>query len=199
MGTRNLTAVMVDGEYKVAQYGQWDGYPSGQGATILEFLRSLDEEKMKRFVKKVKAVGELSDEENLKQWAECGSDPDSDYVTEEVSKKHTKKYPESSRDTGGKILSVILEKKAGIFLNNEIDFVSDSLFCEWAYVVDLDANTFEVFEGFNKTPLENDERFANFSDQCKQEYYPVKLRKKYDLDKLPTVEEMVKELEGETF
>ena len=26
MGTRNLTAVFMDGEYKVAQYGQWDGY-----------------------------------------------------------------------------------------------------------------------------------------------------------------------------
>ena len=28
MGTRNLTCVFKDGEYKVAQYGQWDGYPS---------------------------------------------------------------------------------------------------------------------------------------------------------------------------
>lgn len=31
MGTRNLTAVYLDGQYKVAQYGQWDGYPEGQG------------------------------------------------------------------------------------------------------------------------------------------------------------------------
>lgn len=27
MGTRHLTAVVIDGDYKVAQYGQWDGYP----------------------------------------------------------------------------------------------------------------------------------------------------------------------------
>src|SRR3546814_20563425 len=39
MGTRNLTCVVVDGAYKVAQYGQWDGYPSGQGATARAFLR----------------------------------------------------------------------------------------------------------------------------------------------------------------
>lgn len=26
MGTRNLTVVYIDGKYKVAQYGQWDGY-----------------------------------------------------------------------------------------------------------------------------------------------------------------------------
>jgi len=36
MGTRNLTKVIDrDGVVKVAQYGQWDGYPSGQGVTAL--------------------------------------------------------------------------------------------------------------------------------------------------------------------
>ena len=39
MGTRNLTGVYLDGQYKVAQYGQWDGYPEGQGITVLTFLR----------------------------------------------------------------------------------------------------------------------------------------------------------------
>ena len=39
MGTRHVTAVFLNGEPRVAQYGQWDGYPSGQGVTILDFLR----------------------------------------------------------------------------------------------------------------------------------------------------------------
>ena len=30
MGTRHLIAVQLDGEYKIAQYGQWDGYPEGK-------------------------------------------------------------------------------------------------------------------------------------------------------------------------
>ena len=42
MGTRHLICVVSDGDYKVAQYGQWDGYPSGQGAAILEFLHKED-------------------------------------------------------------------------------------------------------------------------------------------------------------
>jgi len=29
MGTRNLTIVTSNGKTKVAQYGQWDGYPGG--------------------------------------------------------------------------------------------------------------------------------------------------------------------------
>ena len=42
MGTRNLTCVYKNGEYRVAQYGQWDGYPEGQGVTILEFLHRVN-------------------------------------------------------------------------------------------------------------------------------------------------------------
>ena len=37
MTTRSLTAVKINGEYKIAQYGYYDGYPSGQGVTILKF------------------------------------------------------------------------------------------------------------------------------------------------------------------
>lgn len=52
MGTRNLTIVKLDGEYKVAQYGQWDGYPGGQGLRCLSFLRLLmDPEKFKAAVR----------------------------------------------------------------------------------------------------------------------------------------------------
>lgn len=58
MGTRHLTAVFVDGEYKVAQYGQWDGYPEGQGLTCLEFARSVLANKTDRaaFAEKVRAA-----------------------------------------------------------------------------------------------------------------------------------------------
>lgn len=39
MGTRNLVAVQIDGQYKIAQYGQWGGYPEGKGVDALTFLR----------------------------------------------------------------------------------------------------------------------------------------------------------------
>lgn len=39
MGTRNLVAVQIDGQYKIAQYGQWGGYLEGKGVDVLTFLR----------------------------------------------------------------------------------------------------------------------------------------------------------------
>src|SRR4051812_8314171 len=38
MGTRHLTRVIVNGQCVISQYGQWDGYPTGQGHTIAKFL-----------------------------------------------------------------------------------------------------------------------------------------------------------------
>lgn len=51
------------------------------------------------------------------------------------------------------------------------------MFCEWAYVIDLQKGTFEVYEGFQKEPISEDERFYSFFEQPEHRtdaYYPVK-------------------------
>ena len=40
MGTRNITRVIQNGKMVVSQYGQWDGYPTGQLKTIVDFVRN---------------------------------------------------------------------------------------------------------------------------------------------------------------
>ena len=52
MGTRHLICVKLDGEYKIAQYGQWDGYPEGAGLEVLRFLRERMEGK--RFIENLR-------------------------------------------------------------------------------------------------------------------------------------------------
>ena len=42
MGTRNLTVVVKDEQVRVAQYGQWDGYPEVTGRGILKILREIN-------------------------------------------------------------------------------------------------------------------------------------------------------------
>lgn len=183
MGTRNLTMVISQGETKVAQYGQWDGYPEGQGKTILNFLRKCDLDKFKTKVNKLRWI---TDAESKKIYKD---------------KNWVKKYPYLNRDTGGEILNAIYygemeitvdvgkrEKIKVEFLSNEEEFAGDSLMNEWTYVIDLDKNTFEVYKGFNTDPLTQNDRFFKYFNKPSYRtdvYYPVKLAKTYSLSKLP--------------
>jgi hypothetical protein len=180
MGTRHLVAVKLDGDYKVAQYGQWDGYPTGQGETVLEFLAKMDRP---AFEQKLRAASFLTpaDVEIINETIR----------TEGLQEKWQRRWPELSRDTGADILQMVQDRPTGIKLKNSLGFAADSLFCEWAYVIDLDANTLEVFRGFNKEPLAAEERFFGVtSDDAAEGYQPVKKAASYPLDALPTLEQM---------
>lgn len=181
MGTRHLIAVQLDGQYRVAQYGQWDGYPSGQGATVLKFLKKWDRP---TFEAKLRAVAWITQEEldalNARIKAERLDWPSL--------------WPELHRDTGAEILRLVQDRDAGIKLRNQIDFAANSLMCEWGYVIDLDANTLEVFKGFQKLPLPKEDRFANFkptdSREAVEGYYQIRRVASYPLDKLPSMTRM---------
>lgn len=167
--------VVSEGKTKVAQYGQWDGYPEGQGVTALNFLRKAD---LKQFKEKVDALEWLTEEE-LKAIDAAGD--------------WTKTHPHLSRDRGAEILELVYNGSATKLMNKEA-FAGDSLMNEWTYVVDLDKNTFEVYEGFNKEPLQETDRFYSYFDHPSHRdeiYCPVKMVKSYDLNSLPTEEEFI--------
>jgi hypothetical protein len=192
MGTRNLTIVQSDGKYKVGQYCQWDGYPSGQGITILETLRNMDPVfDIPSFKQKVDGLKQLTSEEVQAYWAQCGAD-DSGWVGMDVSEKFKEKYAHLHRDFGGRIIEAIATGKVTeVFA--DVAFAGDSLFCEWAYVIDLDKNTFEVYKGFNECPLKKGERFKFLTRRKTKKdpnpYKPVRLLASWPLDALPTDEE----------
>jgi hypothetical protein len=182
MGTRHLIAVQLDGKYRIAQYGQWDGYPSGQGADVLKFLRKMNRPK---FEEKLRAASFCTDAD----WAEIKARIERDNLGGH-NEQWKEVWPELSRDTGAKVLALVQEKEAGIKLRDQIDFAANSLMCEWGYVIDLDTNTLEVFKGFQKNPLPEGDRFANFRPTNPREavegYYQIRRIASYSLDKLPT-------------
>lgn len=68
-----------------------------------------------------------------------------------------------------------------------LKFAANSLLCEWAYVVDFDRNTFEVFEGCNRDQLDDSERFKFLEGATvDKEYKAVKLAARFPLDNLPS-------------
>lgn len=66
---------------------------------------------------------------------------------------------------------------------NSHDFLYDSLFCEYAYIVNLDTNMLEFYKGFNKDRNALG-RYSNFKADEDSKYYGVKLNQEIPLDDL---------------
>lgn len=184
MGTRHSTVVFHDGKYKVAQYGQWDGYVSGQGIGILAFLR----DKMRgSFVPKALDKIFYPTDVQIEEYQSI--------IEKTPNASIRSLYPSLSRDTGGDILELLQDSTEPVPLRLDINFLADSLFCEYAYIVDFDKGTFEVYRGFNKEPLTPEDRFYSLELHEKgrsgDQYYPVKLIATFDLAKLPTDQEFL--------
>ena len=168
MGTRNLTAVILGGKHVVAQYGQWDGYPEGNGVKVLNFIREND---MNGFAEKCKKLHFATDEE--------------------LDGKTLDDYPHMSRDHGAGILELIMKNDIDI-LQDSMSFGADSLFCEWAYVLDLDNRKLECYEGFNRNKVPDTNRFSVFKKDDESGYEHVELKHVFDFDNLPTDEDFVR-------
>jgi hypothetical protein len=63
------------------------------------------------------------------------------------------------------------------------DFPADSIRCEWGYLIDLDAATFEVYRGFQRAPHQAG-RFAD-RPRADERCYPVALVASWPLANLP--------------
>jgi hypothetical protein len=177
MGTRHLIAVKLDNDLKVAQYGQWDGYPDGQGVSVLTFLRSLAGDRRDDFASKVRAL----------RWATADDLSKAQAEIEASGKSVAMTFPEYSRDTSADLLHLIDVGRVTV-VKDDRSFAGDGLFCEWAYLVDLDKNTLEVYEGFQQGTVHG--YFANY-ERGGSEYAPVTLRQSFDLSALPTDHEFL--------
>lgn len=162
MGTRHLISVKIDGEPKIAQYGQWDGYPSGQGMTVLNFLRRYNRAKFENRLIHTRFTTP-KDEADIDSFLELIDSKDGWMNQEE---RFNKEYPYFSRDIGGKILQMVHDSEGEVLLRNNMDFLTDGVFCEWAYIIDLDSNQLEVYsdggtkiKSYNLTELPTDEQF----------------------------------------
>jgi hypothetical protein len=134
MGTRNLTVVIdKSGQTKVAQYGQFDGYPSYSGITALEFLR--DDGNQALLSAKLDLVQFIGDEEVNELYSQFDN-------TDWENKDFLNAYPGLHRDTGVDILSVVANAIAPVKTVDNTDFANDSLFCEGIYEVDFSTNKF---------------------------------------------------------
>lgn len=181
MGTRGFMGLVIDETEKIG-YMQYDSYPSGVGVRVLEDLRSLTRnmDELTRLARELAVVNNdtpplPSEIENLKMHADL-----------RVSEQSYDDWYCLLRETHGQFGMTL---GCG-YIEDHHTFPTDSLFCEWGYLVDLDKGVFEVYEGFQKERPTTG-RWAGLPDDSRNEYYAVKLVGSWPLDALPTDEELV--------
>ncbi len=145
MGTRHLqTAINSQGECKLANYGQWDGYPDGQGVEILKYLWRAN---LKKYDDNLSMLREItkSEMESINNGVpECFLGANRDWK---------KEYPYLSRDCGSDIHQMIEDGLVKFVLNCEAytDEEKSSSWCEGFYTIDLQKREFvSEFNGITK-------------------------------------------------
>lgn len=167
MGTRHNITIKHNGKIVLSQYGQWDGYPEGQGKDILNFLLvNGNIDKLKESTYKLRfAEREGKDKKFLEEYdknAPEWSNELDNRTQEQIEWFNTF----VTRDLGAKILYNIIDYdgKEILVFNNE-----DMSWCEGLYTIDLDEMEFIVEYG--------------------------RIERKFDLIDLPTVKEFLKNFE----
>jgi hypothetical protein len=158
MGTRNLTVVKDNaGTTRVAQYGQWDGYPQHSGLKALDFLR--DEILVENLRNRLTLVEFITDEE-----LDTIYEPFKTLDFE--NKAFLNEYPGLHRDTGIDILLAVASATETLKTIDNSDFRNDELFCEGIYEIDFSTNKFTstyggVIKEFFLENLPSDEHYLS--------------------------------------
>lgn len=142
MSTRGYYGIKKKGELK-GTYNHCDSYPSGLGIDLLESIRKISILNRLPILNKTFDYIELVDETSTptkEQIAKCKS---AGLVDLSVSDKSEQDWYCLLRNAQGN-LSVYINQVVP-YMTNGNDFFEDTLWCEWAYIIDLDNSTFCVY------------------------------------------------------
>ena len=149
----------------IVQYGQWDGYPSGQGARVLRFLKSRGSiERLTVGLQHIYYPSKAEVDEIWERIEKSQIETDARMRQQgkwEMRSMATEICPSLSRDTAAGILDLVAkaseEKKVPI--QRDFDFITDTLFCEYIWVLDLDDRVFEGYGGHEEKEGAGSQRF----------------------------------------
>jgi hypothetical protein len=167
MGTRHLIRVFDENEeLKISQYGQWDGYPEGQGYGILEFLQKEGNlENLKSNLPKCRFFDVENNEEDKKFIDEYEKNAPA-WSNEPDKRTEEQKIWWSTymhRDLGCDILTNIADSKDEEILLQKEEMEEDDIWIEYWYDINLKENTLRVNDliSFDINNLPKKENFKN--------------------------------------
>ena len=183
MGTRGLYGFRKNGVDKTT-YNHFDSYPDCLGNNVVEFCKSTSIAEMNKIFDRIVLVEEDS-KPTEQQIDDC-----IEYYNGNVSMQNTEDWYCLLREAQG---NLNVYKNGLKYMIDNSAFIKDSLFCEYAYIINLDTECLEFWVGFQKKPDENN-RYGTESDDNLGKYFPCKMVAYYPLDTDKTVEEIVEDM-----
>lgn len=141
MNTRGAVGFRINGQDKVT-YNHSDSYPSYLGAKVAEFIRKTSDAELFHIAERIRLVSDETPptpEEMVKY---------SVYGDEEVGNQTLNEWYCLLRETQGD-LTPYRDDGLDVMIDSS-SFLLDSLFCEYAYIINVDTNELEFYTGYNK-------------------------------------------------
>ncbi len=166
MGTRGSIGFKLQGK-TYETYNHFDSYPSGVGLTILEEARGIkDWDKVKGFVEKLTLVDDQ--EQPSKEIIDKYNEHKNTGVGEISTNKEVHTWYQLLREVQG-TLKPFMDGTVEHMVDSK-GFIKDDLFCEWAYIINLDTMKLEVKNGcpdteFNLLSLPTKEKFLKLEER----------------------------------
>jgi len=181
MGTRGALGFFKNAEHKVT-YNHFDSYPEGLGLQVLEFCKKHSVSQMNKMFKEIELV-----DRNSKPTKEQRAKIPDEAIDLAVSEQSEDDWYCLLRNAQGDLEAY---GEIGFMIDNH-NFLYDSVFCEWAYIINLDEEMLEIYKGFqNKKPAG---RYSHIKPD-ENGYYAVSLVMEYALESLPENAKFLKDL-----
>jgi len=167
MGTRGAYGFRYMQEDKIS-YNNFDSYPEALGLEVLNFVKNTPLEEMKEIAERLIPVDER----------EIPTDEEQDELLSQgiIDEKGYIDWYWALREVQG---NMAIFKKGLRYILDSKNFLRDSLFCEYAYVINLDEEIVEFYVGFQEKPQNNRYLVSKPDDQG---YYNCRLALKLPIE-----------------
>lgn len=167
MGTRGCYGFRKNGIDKLT-YNHFDSYPDYLGKIMVKFCKETSLDEMNAIYDRLILVNE-DNKPTLKQIEECKK-----YYDGSVSCNTPEDWYCLLRNAQGE---PNVYKNGLRYMIDNCNFIKDSLWCEFAYIINLDTKKLEFWTGFQKEP-DTKNRYGTNEHMG---YYPCKMVASYSL------------------
>jgi len=186
MGPRGAYGFRYNNTDKVT-YNHFDSYFSGLGKNICMFIKETPIDEMINIFNKIKLVdaNKKATPKQIEHVKKIAPEIINLSVGDGSDFKKNSFY-NLLRESQG---NLNFYKKGLKYMIDNHNFLSDSLYCEWAYIINLDEKVLEVYCGFNTNPSAEG-RYADLCNDDEKKYYGVKLVENISLDEIGKINDL---------